>query len=103
MTFQRGIDGSEPVRPQPITAWAHVHEERRTSRTWRLGSGTLACPCCDAPVGLGGRAVPLTEQLDCPFCRHAAPLRDFLSLAAPARPTRVEVRMRLPARVGARA
>jgi len=99
MTSQRGIDGSDPVRAQPISAQAGAHEERHPSRAWRLATGTLACPRCDAPVALGGRAVALTEGLDCPFCRHSAPLRDFLSLATPTRPARVEVRMRTRARV----
>jgi hypothetical protein len=33
----------------------------------------------------------------CPFCDHGAPLRDFLSLAAPARAPRVHVLVRLNA------
>jgi len=101
VTFQRGIDGSDPVGAQPISARVGAYEDRRTERSWRLGAGTLACPRCDAPVALGGRVVPLTQGLDCPFCRHAAPLRDFLSLATPTRPARVEVRMRARARARA--
>jgi len=98
MAFHGGIDGSDPVRAQPISARAGAHEDRDASHAWRLGAATLACPRCDAPVALGGRVVPLTEHLDCPFCRHAAPVRDFLSLATPTRPARVEVRMRTRAR-----
>jgi hypothetical protein len=30
----------------------------------------------------------------CPYCRHAAAVRDFLSLSAPTRPARVEIRVR---------
>ena len=90
--FQRGIDGSEPLRAQPISELPGAYEERHGARAWRLGSGTLACPCCDAPVLLGGRATP-ADALQCPFCRHAGAVRDFLSLAAPARPARVEVRL----------
>jgi hypothetical protein len=97
MTFQRGIDGSDPMRARPIFARAGAHEDRHAS-PWRVGTGTLACPCCDAPVALGGRAVSLAEDLDCSFCRHTAVVRDFLSLAAPSRPTRVEVRVRPRAR-----
>ncbi len=93
VTFQPGIDGSDPPRAQPMTARAGSYEDRRAAGPWRLGPGTLACPRCDAPVSLGGQVVKLTEHLDCPFCRHAAPVRDFLSLATPARPARVEVRM----------
>ncbi len=93
MTLQRGIDGSDPARPQPIEARAGAYEYRHASRPWRLGPATLACPTCDAPVSLGGRSVKLTVQLACPFCRHRAPTRDFVSLATPARPARVEIRM----------
>ncbi len=93
VSIQRGIDGSDPARPQPIEARAGAYEYRHASRAWRLGPATLACPRCDAPVSLGGRSVKLTVQLHCPYCRHTAPLRDFLSLAAPARPARVEIRM----------
>ena len=93
MAFQRGIDGSDPLRAQPIAARADWIEERHAARPWRLGPGTLACPRCDAPVSLGGRAARFSEDLRCPFCAHAAPLREFLSLALPSRPARVEVRM----------
>lgn len=91
MAFQRGIDGSEPLRAQPIEARAGAYEDRRAVRAFRL-QATLACPRCDAPVALGGRSVKFSERLDCPFCYHPAPLRDFLSLATPTRPARVEVR-----------
>jgi hypothetical protein len=94
MTFQRGIDGSEPVRARPISARADAHEDRHAAPSWRLATGTLACPRCDAPVSLMGRVVTPAEDLHCPFCRHTAALRDFLSLAAPSRPARVEVRVR---------
>ncbi|HEX6389834.1 MAG TPA: hypothetical protein VFZ89_10310 [Solirubrobacteraceae bacterium] len=93
MALQRGIDGSDPLRAQPVAAAAGAHEQRRAPRPWRLGPATMACPCCDAPVSLGGFVVKLTEDMDCPFCRHTAPVRDFLSLAVPARPARVEIRM----------
>ncbi len=93
MTLQRGIDGPDPARAQPVSVQPGAYEERDAARSWTLGSGTLACPRCDAPVALGGRRVPLTDDLHCPFCRHTAPLRDFLSLAAPTRPARVDVRM----------
>jgi hypothetical protein len=93
MTFQRGIDGSDPAPAQPISARAAAREGRHIS-PWRVATGTLACPLCDAPVALGGRAVSLAEDLDCPFCHHTAAVRDFLSLTAPSRPARVEVRAR---------
>jgi hypothetical protein len=77
-----------------------VHEELRPARGNRLGSGSLACPRCDAPVALAGPTGP-AERLRCPYCVHAAPLRDFLTLGEPTRPARVEVRIVLPARAAA--
>jgi hypothetical protein len=68
-------------------------EERRAERETRLAEGSLACPRCDAPVLLGGVAVSPVHALACPFCDHAGPLRDFLSLARPTRPARVIVRV----------
>jgi hypothetical protein len=89
VAFQRGIDGSEPVRGQPI-GW---QEERRIANSWRLGIGTLSCPDCDAPVAPPPIPLAPADPLGCGFCRHSAAVRDFLSLAAPSRPTRVEVRV----------
>jgi hypothetical protein len=84
----RRIDSDQPVdRP------SDVHEEHRVARSWRMATGTLACPSCDAPVAPGGRALSPAEPLGCPFCLHAGAVRDFLSLAAPARPARVVVRV----------
>jgi hypothetical protein len=36
------------------------------------------------------------DALACPFCAHGGAVRDFLSLSAPQRPARVEVRVLLP-------
>jgi hypothetical protein len=74
----------------------HVHEELRPARGDHLGSGSLACPRCDAPVMLAAPTSP-SARLRCPFCAHGAPLRDFLTLGEPTRPARVEVRVVLPA------
>jgi hypothetical protein len=74
-------------------------EERRIVRTERVATGTLACPSCDAPIALTDGPVSPADSLTCPFCALSAPVRDFLSLAPPSRPTRVEVRIRRPARV----
>jgi hypothetical protein len=87
--FQRHDDGDAPIRPGA----AGAQQEFRRARSTRLGGGSLACPSCDAPVALvAGPAAP-ADPLACPFCGHAAALRDFLSLAAPTRPARVEVRV----------
>ncbi len=72
----------------------HTFEEkRRAVRSGQLATGTIACPSCDAPVALGDRALSLTDRLACPFCATAGPVRDFLSLAVPTRPTRVVIRV----------
>ena len=94
------MDDSDSLRWEPITRAATAHEEeRRSTRSGRLGSGTLACERCDAPVALSGVTSP-TDVLTCPFCSHRAPLRDFLSLAGPPRPARVEVRVVAPPAAG---
>jgi hypothetical protein len=89
MAFQRGTDGSEPIRPEPV---AGSHEHRQATRG-HLGTGTLACPRCDAPVALGEGWVAPADPLGCPYCGHAAAVRDFLSLSRPTRPARVAVRV----------
>jgi hypothetical protein len=86
---------SEPLRRPPGPA----EQERRRARTSVLGIGTLACPECDAPVGIGPGALSPASILTCPFCSHRAALRHFLSLTPPTRPTRVVVRVTAPARL----
>jgi hypothetical protein len=90
--LHRGIDGSDPVGAYPVAPAAGAHHEHRPARSTRVATGTLACPRCDAPVALAAPVSP-ADALFCPFCRHAGVSRDFLSLAAPARPTRVAVRV----------
>lgn len=68
----------------------------RPARAGTVAVGTLACPRCDAPVAAGAGGLALTDRLSCPFCRHGAPVRDFLSLAVPTRPARVVVRLGFP-------
>jgi hypothetical protein len=99
VSFQRGIDGPEPVDAEGVGGRIQIQDERRT-RSTRLGVGTLACPRCDAPVALAGPLSPMAV-IACPFCGHGGPLREFLSLGAPTRPARVVVRVverRRPAR-----
>ena len=93
MAFHRGIDGSDPIRSEPVARESGVHEERRRARSERLGAGTLACPRCDAPVAPGPGPSSPAAPLGCPFCGHAGALRDFLSLGEPTRPARVDVRV----------
>jgi hypothetical protein len=93
VSFQNGIDGSEPARPQPVTRLAGARADDLVARTGHLASGTLACPRCDAPVALGAGAATPADPLGCPYCDHTAAVRDFLSLATPTRPARVAVRV----------
>jgi hypothetical protein len=93
VSFQHGIDGSEPARPQPVTRLAGARAEDLVARSGHLASGTLACPRCDAPVALGAGRVAPADPLGCPYCGHTATVRDFLSLTSPTRPARVAVRV----------
>ncbi len=68
-------------------------EEHRPAHTTRVASGTLACPGCDAPVALGAPVAP-SAAMECPYCGRFGAVREFLSLGAPTRPTRVEVHVR---------
>jgi hypothetical protein len=92
VAIERSSDGSEPLRPEPIRRLAHA-EEWRVARASRLGSGTLACPSCDAPVVLGLSPAAPSDPMSCPFCHHMGAVRDFLSLESPSRPAHVEVRV----------
>jgi hypothetical protein len=97
VSFLRGIGDSHRVQLNPIKGVAGAHEEeRRASRSGRLGVGTLACNRCDAPVALSAGPVSPTDPISCPFCRNRATVRDFLSLALPTRPARVVVRVVRP-------
>jgi hypothetical protein len=91
VAFQRGVEGSDPIRGERI---GRLHEERRLTRSSLLSTGTLACPSCDAPVSPGPRALSPAQPIGCPFCGYGARVRDFLSLAAPSRPAHVEIRLR---------
>jgi DNA-directed RNA polymerase subunit RPC12/RpoP len=76
------------ARARPV-----VEEQRLGRRTNVLGSGTLACRRCDAPVAPSAQALHLNDAIACPYCAHSGVVRDFLSLAAPTRPARVLVRV----------
>ena len=83
---QRREDAIEPVRGHSI-----IEEERRTA-TSLLAEGTIACPQCDAPVAPFARRSVLAA-MTCPYCAFSGRVKDFLSLGAPARPARVDVRV----------
>jgi uncharacterized paraquat-inducible protein A len=86
----RGVGDPDPDEP---VARQGVQEEQRRARTNLLAVGTIACPHCDVPVALPAQPLTPVDVLACPYCAHTAPLRDFLSLEAPSRPTRVAVRV----------
>jgi DNA-directed RNA polymerase subunit RPC12/RpoP len=71
-----------------------THEEIRRADNAQIAVGTLACSECDAPVAIGGASLSPADPLTCPYCLHRGPVREFLSLVPPTRPTRVIVRMR---------
>jgi hypothetical protein len=95
VSLQRGIDGAEPLRFEPVARLDGTYELRRTTLPWRLGTGTLACPRCDAPVAPGPVPLAPPDPVACPYCGHGAAVREFLSLDEPARPARVAITVRL--------
>ncbi len=96
MSFLRGLGQSQShTGPGGTRVGVAYEEQRRATRSGCLSTGTLACARCDAPVAIGDDPVSLADQLTCPYCSNRAPVRDFLSLATPTRPTRVLVRVRL--------
>jgi hypothetical protein len=80
----------------PVRNLSGPEEIRRVESSRVMATGTLACPGCDAPVSPGRATLSPAEALACPFCGHAGAVRDFLSLAAPTRPARVEIVVRAP-------
>src|ERR1700760_4647123 len=74
---------------------AGLREERRSRRTSWMGVGSLSCPVCDAPTPLLESPATPQTAFGCPYCDHAGPVRDFLSLAEPLRAPRVNVYVRL--------
>lgn len=93
MAFHREIDPVDPGRD--ALDGVPALREQRISHSTVLGTGTLACPECDAPV-FPDRPLAPPDPLACPYCLHAGAVRDFLSLVPPARPARVTVRVIAP-------
>jgi hypothetical protein len=88
----------ESTRPDPAEASSRqIIKWQRAAWSDRIADATLACPRCDAPVEIGPGRRSIAAPLACPYCAHAGPARDFLSLAAPTRPAHVVVRVGLPA------
>ena len=86
------MGGAGPARPDPVGRLGGTQEIRLVARSWVLATGTLACPACDAPVA-PARPLSPPDPIGCPYCGHGGAVRDFLSLASPARPARVTVRV----------
>ena len=81
---------------QPGSRAEQVSQRKlRADRNGAIAAGTIACARCDAPVAIGPNEVAVTAALTCPFCAQHGPVREFLSLAVPTRPTRVQVRLRI--------
>jgi hypothetical protein len=89
VSLHRPFDAGEP---EPVGRTAGTEEIRRVTRSAPLATGTLACPGCDAPVVPAAPLGP-SDPVACPFCAHGGPVRDFLVLGEPTRPTRVVVRV----------
>lgn len=96
MSIHRGIDGSEPLRPEPVASVDVGGEYRKATRSFVVAIGTLACPECDAPVAPSDPPVRPADTIACPYCLRSGFVRDFLSLSAPSRPARVAVRVTAP-------
>jgi hypothetical protein len=87
VSFLKGFDGRDRAQVEP-----GMHEQRRSTRSGLLATGTLACNRCDAPVAPIGAMLP-SDPLACPFCANRATVREFLSLELPSRPARVTVKV----------
>ena len=92
MSLHRPANGSDPL--DPASRGSASHEERRESRSTKLAAGSLSCPRCDAPPLPPARVLSPAESIGCGFCLHEAPVRDFLTLGGPSRPTVVTVHVR---------
>ena len=94
MAFHRDIEGVNHQPAQPTERFTGRHERRPAEDSWQVATGTLACPSCDVPVLPAEGGMSPTEPMACAYCGHGAPVKHFLSLQEPTRPTRVTVRVR---------
>jgi len=88
------IERASHESAQPVERFSGRHELRPSQDVWKLATGTLACPSCDVPVLPAPGGMSPSEPMACTYCGHDAPVRNFLSLTEPTRPTRVAVRIR---------
>jgi hypothetical protein len=94
VAVHRDIEGPQPMRPETVEQLAGRRYRHEAESSWRLATGTLACPSCDAPVLPGAGGMSPSDAISCGYCDETGAVRDFLSLAEPTRPTRVIVRLR---------
>jgi hypothetical protein len=87
----------DPLQPNRVERLDGYRDRHQAESSLQLATGTLACPGCDAPLLPAPGGMSPADVLSCGFCGRAAPVRDCLSLAEPTRPTRVAVRLRMPA------
>ncbi len=102
MSLSGGIGRSRSDGGSRPRAGVAYEEQRRTIAGSLQTAGTLACPGCDAPIGIGEDPIRLTDELSCPFCARRGPARAFLSLRRPTRPQRVLVRLVVRSAAGSR-
>jgi hypothetical protein len=91
VSFLRGGNWTSDLRERPRQ---EVIQQRWATRSDHLAEATVACACCDAPVAVGSEPLTMSDSLTCPFCGHRGPVRDFVSLAKPTRPTHAVLRVR---------
>jgi hypothetical protein len=87
----------DPLQPNRIERLDGRRDRHQAESSWQMATGTLACPACDVPLLPATGGMSPADSLACGWCGHVARVRDCLSLAEPTRPTRVAVRLRLPA------
>jgi hypothetical protein len=75
--FREPSDWQPPERDRAAGAGTHYRTVRGAAK--RIGRGSLACPACDLPI-LVASSIPMSAPIECPFCRHACPARQFLRL-----------------------
>ena len=87
----------DPLQPNRVERLDGRRDRHLAESSWHMATGTLACTECDAPLLPAPGGMSPSDALACGFCGNVALVRDCLSLAEPTRPTRVAVRVHLPA------
>jgi hypothetical protein len=82
VTLHLPADPGDPGQPKTRLGRVDGSEagaERRLLRDGMqvLGHGALVCPRCALPLSVAAR-VPAGRRLQCGFCDHSAPAREFV-------------------------